>query len=87
MRPVSNICVAENEFDTHEKPLLGQMMLARINDGQREIFDQIMASIEDANPMQNHNYFSSTAQVERARRSSKTPSSPCSKVKGNKSPQ
>jgi hypothetical protein len=38
---------ADNEVETHEKRLLGQIMLAKHNDGQRAAFDQIMASIED----------------------------------------
>jgi hypothetical protein len=40
---------ADNEVDTHEKRLFGQMMFAKLYDGQRAAFDQIMASIEDAN--------------------------------------
>ncbi|EFX69182.1 hypothetical protein DAPPUDRAFT_258903 [Daphnia pulex] len=40
---------ADNEVDTHEKRLLGKMMLAKLNEDQRAAFDQIMASMEDAN--------------------------------------
>ncbi len=29
---------ADNEVDTHERRFLGQMMLARLNDGQRAVF-------------------------------------------------
>jgi hypothetical protein len=45
----AQIAADNDEVDTHEKRLLGQMMLEKLNDGQRAAFDLIMASIEDTN--------------------------------------
>ena len=46
-----------NENTRQEKRLMGEMILARLNDGQRVAFDEIMAAINDTNNVQPRQYF------------------------------
>jgi len=65
---------------------MGEMMLARLNDGQRAAFDQIMTAINDTNNVQPRQYFLD-GPGGTGKTFSTTPSSPYFKTKENKSSQ
>ena len=47
----------DNDGDMQEKRLLGQIMLAKLNEGQRAAFNEIMASTEDVNNLHPRLFF------------------------------
>ena len=47
----------DNDGNLQEKRLLGQIMLSKLNEGQRAAFNEIMASIEDVNNMHPRLFF------------------------------
>ncbi|XP_045022910.1 ATP-dependent DNA helicase PIF1-like [Daphnia magna] len=46
-----------NENSQREKRLMGEMMLAQLNDGQRAAFDQVMTAVNDVNNSHPRQYF------------------------------
>ncbi|XP_045036690.1 ATP-dependent DNA helicase pif1-like [Daphnia magna] len=46
-----------NENSQREKRLMGEMMLAQLNDGQCVAFDQVMAAVNDVNNLHPRQYF------------------------------